>query len=125
MSINFFEPGDIPQPKDKIKIELLSADVYPERWRVKLNLHVTPFLERPNLAVVLIRVGETPLVVADLTILETMHPRMEFTLHIQHVEDPAGDYKLKTRLYFEEGIEHPYDEKEILVVVPPLEDSDF
>ncbi len=122
MTINFFEAGDIPQPKEKVKIEKLTAEVYPDRWRVKLDIHVTPFLVRPNLAVALVRQDDPPLVVSHLAILETMHPRMEFTLHIRYVDDPAGDYQLKARLYFEEGVEHPYDEQEVSVIVPPAED---
>lgn len=119
MSINFFEPGDIPQPKENVKIELLAAEVQPDRWRIKITLNVTPFQVRPNLAVVLLTQAESPLVVADMTIIETMHNKMEFTMHIRGLPDPEGTYTLKSRLYYEQGVRHPADEREIVVEVAP------
>jgi len=109
MTISFFEPGEIPQPREKVKLELLSAEPLADRWRVKINIHVTPFIERPNLAVVLLR--EDGVVVGEMSIIETMHNKMEFTLHIRYVEDPAGDFRLKVRLYYENILE-PADESQ-------------
>ncbi|MFP4321291.1 MAG: hypothetical protein ACLFTK_02455 [Anaerolineales bacterium] len=122
MTINFFAPDDVPQPPDKIKIERLAAEVQPDRWRVTISVAVTPFQVRPNLAIVLLRdvpAGEPAQVVADLSIIETMHATMEFTMHIRHVDDPQGDYVLKTRLYYQENIHAPQDEKSMMVQVPP------
>lgn len=100
MTINFFEPGDVPKHRNEVKIELLEAEVYPDRQRIHMKLNVTPFLERPNFEVTLTRVGETQ-PVATLSIVETMHPRMEFTMHLRTGNtDPAGDYVLRAVLFF-------------------------
>lgn len=120
MTISFFEPGDVPQPPDNTKIEHLNAIPSPDGWRVKIEVHVTPFLQRPNVELVLLRLvddGE-PYPVADLSIVETMHPRMEFTMHIRGVDDPMGDYSLRAMLYYREQLEQDTTEP------PPIQIKD-
>ena len=115
MTINFFAPGDVPKPKDQVTIEKLGVEVHPDRWRVKVSIKVTPFMVRPNVGVVLLKDDaptEGVFVASDMTIIETMHNDMEFTMHIRGVDDPEGNYTLKTRLYYEQGIQHPSDEKQ-------------
>jgi len=118
MMMNFFEPGKEPKPREEVKIELLETSLYADRWRVRIIVHVTSFRERPSLLIALLRHGgEEPQVIAELSIIETMHPKMEFTLHVRGVDDPAGDYTLITRLYYEE-ISKIYDEREITLHIP-------
>lgn len=119
MTINFFEPDAIPQPKEQVKIEHLETFVHEDRWRVKATIHITPFQVRPNLAIVLLT--EEMEVVSELSVIETMHAKMEFTLHIRNVADPAGDYVLKVRLYYGEDIQTPFDEKQHRFSIPELE----
>ena len=110
MTINFFQPGDVPQPADKVKIEYLNASAYPDGWRVKVDIHVTPFQQRPSLELALIKkeAADAGKIVAHLSIIETMHPKMEFTMHIRNVDVPQGEYLVKTVLFFrtppEEGV---------------------
>ena len=120
MTISFFEPGDVPQPPDKTKIEHLSAIPSPDGWRVKMEVHVTPFLQRPNVEIVLLRLvdGSDPFPVADLSIVETMHPRMEFTMHIRGVDDPTGNYSLRAMLYYRDQLEPDASEP------PPIQIKD-
>jgi hypothetical protein len=119
VTINFFEPAAAPKPRDQVKIELLDAQVYADRWRVKININVTAFLERPNVAVALVRdFDHEPRVMGEMDIIETMHPKMEFTMHIRGVDDPAGDYTLKARLYYEQDIATAYDQRELSFKVP-------
>lgn len=111
MTISFFEPGDIPKPPDEVKIELLELEPYPDKWRVKLRVNVTPFQIRPNLEIVLRRVDEgSERPVANLSIIETMHPRMEFTMHIRGVADPVGEYRLTANLYYRDEMKEGEDE---------------
>jgi hypothetical protein len=119
MTINFFAPGEIPQPPEKVKIEAFTVEVYPDRWRLKVNINLTPFRVRPNVAIVLLRNAEPVQVVADMTIIETMHNQMEFTMHIRGVDDPVGSYTLKARLYYEQGVHEPADEAQLPVEIPP------
>ena len=124
MTINFFGPDDIPQPRDKVKIESMAALVLPDRGRVQVNINLTPFQVRPNVAVALVRNEGEPPIAGDMTIIETMHNKMEFTLHIRGDDDPAGDYTLKARLYYEQGVLEPADEAQIAVNIPPP-DAEF
>jgi hypothetical protein len=98
--LNFFESTDIPQPRDKIKIESVEANPYPDGWRVKLVIRVTPFQERPNLEITIDNIDGRR--VAELTVIETMHRHMEFTIHIRGVPTPVGSYIVKTELYYED-----------------------
>lgn len=126
LTINFFEPGDVPQPPDKVKIDHLEATIYPERWRIKVNIHVTPFKVRPSLAIALVttlddaasEAGEKVDIVSYMDVIETMHRKMEFTMHLSGVDDPHGDYVLKCRLYYDRNIHQPHDEKQIELAIP-------
>lgn len=99
-NINFFDEQDVPQPRERVKIERLDAKPYPDGWRVKLTIDVTPFQERPNLEVRLKTAEGRE--VAELSIIETMHKNMEFTLHIRGVNSPYGQYLLETDLYYDD-----------------------
>jgi hypothetical protein len=120
VNLPFVDPKNLPKPKEEIKIESLRAEVYPDRWRLKVNIDVTPFLVRPNLALALIKEGGAEMA-GSASIIETMHRNMEFTLHIRPPGDPAGRYTLKARLYFEAGFDQPNDETQIEIIVPPAE----
>jgi hypothetical protein len=109
-SINFFDEKDVPQPRDRVKIERLEVTPYPDGWRVKLNIEVTPFQERPNLEVRLKTAAGQE--IAELSIIETMHKNMEFTLHIRGVPSPFGEYTLETDLYYDDRA-HPQQQEAI------------
>jgi hypothetical protein len=120
MSISFFEPGDVPQPPDKVKIELLEADPYSDKWRVRVKVNVTPFQRRPNVEIVLWRnVNGEDRPIGNLSIIETMHPRMEFTMHIRGVSDPVGEYRVTATLYYREEMPEGAEEQ------PPPNEKDF
>lgn len=99
MEIPLFPSDQIPQPKERIRIEELTITPYPDRFRIRIHIKVTAFLERPNL--LLIAHNEDDLAVSELNIIETMHHDMEFTMHIRNVNDPAGVYTLTADLFYE------------------------
>ncbi len=102
--INFFESSDIPQPRDKIKIERVDVRPYPDGWRAKVVIDVTPFQERPSLEIVVDTIlGQR---VAELSVIETMHRHMEFTIHIRGLSSPVGEYRAGVDLYYEDN-QHP------------------
>ncbi len=115
MEINFFEQDGVPQPRHKIKIERLAVSPYPDGWRVRINVDVTPFQERPNLELTIRAAdGRT---IAQLSIIETMHRTMEFTVHLRGVSNPAGDYICHADLYYDEASAAPQDQAEIRFTV--------
>jgi hypothetical protein len=99
-NIDFFNPKDVPQPRDLIKIERLEAKPYPDGWRVRVLVEVTPFQERPNL-IVRVRSAEGR-IVSELSIIETMIRHMEFTVHLRGPSAPAGEYTAAALLYYGE-----------------------
>ena len=100
MEINLFNDSNlVPQPKRKVKIEQLRATPYPDGFRVKVNLKLTPFQERPNLLITARR--SDGLLVSDLDVIATMHFDNEFTMHIRGLDNPLGDYRLRAELYYE------------------------
>jgi hypothetical protein len=100
MDIQFFDdPNYVPQPKDKVRIETLDITPYPDRFRVHIHIKVTPFLERPNL--ILAAHDASDRIVSELSIIETMHADMEFTMHLRSVKEPAGAYTLTAMLFYE------------------------
>ena len=119
MEINLFnDANSVPQPKHKVRIEAFDAAPYRDRFRVKVNLKLTPFQERPNLLIVARRADG--LAVSDLDVIATMHFDNEFTLHIRGVDDPAGDYSLTAELYYETR-DPPQDKAAINFSIPALE----
>jgi hypothetical protein len=116
MEIPLFDADKVPQPKDKIRIEDLKATPYPDRYRVFIEVKVTPFRDRPNLLLVM-RDTEGR-VIGELSVIETMHSEMEFTLHIRNVADPAGEYTLTADLFYEKR-NPPQDQRQVNFEIPP------
>lgn len=114
----FHDPNKVPKPRNQIRIEELRAAPYPDRFRVYVEVKVTPFVERPNLLLVL-RDGQGK-VINELNVIATMHSAMEFTIHIRHVDDPAGEYVLQGELFYETR-NPPQDRAQYLFSIPPAD----
>lgn len=116
MEIHLFNDSSLaPQPKRKIKIEDFTASPYPDRFRVKIALKLTPFQERPNLAVTARRLDGRQ--VSDLDIIATMHYDNEYTMHIRGLDDPTGHYILTAELYYDTR-RPPQDTRQIEFEIP-------
>ncbi len=115
MDINFYEGDQAPKPKDQVKIEVLETVVYPDRFRVFVHIGVTLFQERPNL--LLTARTDSGKIAAELSIIETMHHDMEFTIHLRGLDDPAGVYTLSAELFYESR-NPPQDRRVVEFVVP-------
>ena len=97
--INFFAEHQAPLPKEKVRILGASAAPYPDRQRLRVTVEVTPFLERPNL--LLMVHDEEDQLVGEASVIATMHANMEFTLHLRHPGNPAGAHSLTVELFYE------------------------
>ncbi len=117
MEINLFNDASLaPQPKRKVRIEDFRAEPYPDRFRVKVKLSLTPFQERPNLVITARR--DDGLIVSDLDVIATMHYDNEFTMHIRGLKDPTGRYSMRAELYYESR-DPPQDVCELGFEIPP------
>jgi hypothetical protein len=95
--IEFVEPDEVPQPLEAVKIEELTARVYPDGRRVRVNVKVTPFLERPNLEFQVI--NSDGVEVAALSIVESMDHNFEMTVHLRGPQ-PSGRHTLRGELFY-------------------------
>jgi len=102
-------------PRDQVRIERVAATPYPDGRRVKVEVDVTPFQERPNLEIVIRDQAQT--LVATASVITPMHFKMEFNLHLRGIEDSAGDYRVQVQLYYED-IQSPQDTREIMLHIP-------
>ena len=99
MDIFFTDPDAIPLPPKEVRIQALEALPYSDGRRVRVKLELTPFLKRPNADVSIFNTtGEE---VASASIIETMEPKMELTLHLRGPGQP-GDYTLAARVFYRE-----------------------
>ncbi len=113
MNIDFFESADVPQPRDKVRIERFEAQPYPDGWRIRIILDVTPFQERPSLEIrVQTEANDGQRRVAELSVIETMTRHMEFTVHIRGVPSPVGQYTAEADLYYE-NVSAPQDRRAV------------
>jgi hypothetical protein len=112
----FFDSDEAPLPRDQVRITELTAQPYPDGSRVHMQVNITPFLERPSLEIYARKDGGP--IVAEMSVIETMTPRLEFTLHIRGVESLPGDYSLRAELYYDDR-QSPLDAREIQFTVAP------
>lgn len=121
MDINIFNNGQQqPQPADSIRIEDLIVTPYPDRFRIHIQVTVTPFQERPNL--VLVARDADNNIIGELDVIATMHAQMEFTMHLRGMDDPAGDYTMTTELFYETR-NPPQDTRTVSFEIPAADED--
>ena len=102
--MEFFFPEDNLQrtPPEETKILSLAAEPYEDGKRVRVNVEMSPFKERPHLEITLTDAeGEE---ISTASFVEPMAWKLEFTLHLR--KKPAnGMLNLEARLYYPDGPE--------------------
>lgn len=84
---------------EETKILSLNAQPYPDGYRLRVNIDVTPFQKRPYIEVILNDANGNE--VASTSIVEPMSWKLEFTMHIRgELNNP---YTLNARLYYPDG----------------------
>jgi hypothetical protein len=100
-NMDFFFPEDNLQrmTPEETRITSLTAEPYPDGYRLRVNIGITPFQKRPYLEVVLRDAeGEE---VASSSIVEPLTWKLEFTMHIRgELKNP---YTLEAKLFYPEG----------------------
>ena len=116
MDIFFQDPTAIPLPPNEVRIKELRAEPWPDNRRVRITLEVTPFQKRPNGQVTISNpLGDE---VATASIIESIIPRMEITMHLRG-EPPAGEYRVSATIYYVNELtdqDTPNEEQENIVV---------
>ncbi len=98
MSMMFFaDEAEVPLPPREVRITEVEARPAPDGHRVALLITLTPFLEYPNLEVVLYRPdGEEE---RSLTVVGTMDRHLALTLHVK--QPMPGEYRTRVDLIHE------------------------
>jgi hypothetical protein len=99
--MDFFFPEDnlnrmVPEETNLLA---LKAEPYPDGYRLRVNIEVTPFQKRPHIEVNL--TGSDGEEVASTTIVEPLSWKLEFTMHIRG--ELCNPYTLSARLYYPDG----------------------
>lgn len=112
-------------PRDEVILERVSTKPYPDGKRVRVEIDVTPFRERPNIEIEIAKPSSDHAAqsVAQASILATMNFRMAFTLHLRGIEDTNGDYTVRVTLYYDD-IQAPTDQKTLAMSIPPAPDGE-
>lgn len=116
MDIFFTDPSDIPLPPDEVRIRQLKAEPWPDGRRLRVYLELSPFQKKPDGEISV--VSNTGIEVANVSIIETMDPKMEFTLHLRG-EEPQGLYRVNAVIFYRGEVEDDQKEAE----TPPLQPS--
>ncbi len=110
MDIFFTDPTDIPLPPDEVRIRQLVASPWPDGRRVSVALHITPFQKPPSGEINIINaVGDE---LAIINIIETVDPKMEFTMHLRGAEI-IGPLQVNACLFYVLDDSEPADNQEI------------
>jgi hypothetical protein len=99
--MDFFLPEDHLQRAvpEETRITSLTAQPYPDGYRLRVNIEMTPFQKRPHLEVVLNDAEDQE--IASSSIIEPLGWKIEFTMHIRgELNNP---YTLQARLFYPDG----------------------
>jgi hypothetical protein len=99
--MDFFLPEDNLQRAvpEETRITSLTAEPYPDGYRLRVNIEMTPFQQRPHLEVALHDSDHEE--IASSTIIEPLGWKIEFTMHIRgELNNP---YTLEARLFYPDG----------------------
>jgi hypothetical protein len=98
MDIFFQDPNIVRVPPEEVRLLDVKVTPQPESGRVKIYIELTPFMKRPNVNVSITnKAGKE---IAHTSILETMLPKMEFTMHLRQPE-PGSEYSVDTWVYYQ------------------------
>ena len=99
--MDFFLPEDNLQRAvpEETRITTLTAEPYPDGYRLRVNIEMTPFQQRPHLEVVLNDADNQE--IASSSIIEPLGWKIEFTMHVRgELNNP---YTLEARLFYPDG----------------------
>jgi hypothetical protein len=100
-SMEFFFPEDNLQrmTPEETRITSLTAEPYPDGYRLRVNIEITPFQKRPHVEVTLSDADGKE--VASSSIIEPMSWKIEFTMHIRG--ELRNPYTLEAHLFYPDG----------------------
>ena len=100
-TLHFFDNlDDDLRPLEEVRITGVRVDVLPDGRRVVVSVGLTPFFEKPDLDVTLLR-GDVE--ERSLSLVGAMQPQVQLTMHLPG-GDPSGSYVARVDLLHEGNI---------------------
>lgn len=96
------DDDEIPEmelPPQEVRVRTLNAEPREGSNRVRVSVDLTPFQQRPNLAVTIVDAGGQE--AASIYIVETMDSRFSLTMHLRGA-DLRGPYTLNAEVSYPE-----------------------
>jgi hypothetical protein len=118
VDLTFVDSEGIPLPREEVRLRDLSVTALADRRRVRVEIHITPFLERPNLEVILVAPGGEP--ISKISVVETDSADLSLTMHLRSEPQP-GEYAVRGALSYE--ADPPQDVQERRFVLPEANDG--
>lgn len=99
--MDFFFPEDHLDraTPEETRITSLSAEPYPDGRRLRVNIEMTPFQQRPHLEITLNNGDGDE--VASASVVEPITWKIEFTMHIRG--ELLNPYALEAKLFYPDG----------------------
>jgi hypothetical protein len=91
------EPPENALAPEQVRFLDVKVEPWPDGKRVRVHISLTPFKQRPNLEVTI--ENESGEEIASTTIIESMMPRLVFTMHLR-TDNLAGAFILQSRLVY-------------------------
>ena len=114
-----YEPPEDGLPPQEVRIIDLRAEPWPEdRRRVRIRLEVTPFLERPNMEVIITDAQGDE--ISSINIIESIDTHLAFTMHIRGEQVELSYHLAASISYPDLGT---VDQKRIVFETPEKENN--
>jgi hypothetical protein len=112
VDVNFVDPDDIPRPPDEVRLRSLDVTPLGDGRRVRVEIQITPFLQRPNVDLDL--TGPSGESLSRTTVVEADSPRFSLTMHLRRAAE-GGEYVVRGALSY--ASDPPQDVREQRFVV--------
>jgi len=99
MDIELGQGSDVPRMPSDVRFRRVTAEPFVDRQRVKLTYELSPFLQRPNVEILL--EGPPGTVLGAVTIIETMDSRFSLTVHLRADPPAEGRFDVISTLGYE------------------------
>lgn len=118
VDLNLVDPEDVPRPREEVRLRQLAVTPLADRRRLRIDIELTPFLERPNLDLDVVGPGGESL--ARTSVVEADSPNFSLTLHMRGAPS-HGEVVVRGALFYAEA--PPQDVCERRFVLEPAGDD--
>jgi hypothetical protein len=81
MQVPVVDSSEIPRPPEDVRFRQVRVEPYPDGTRVRLRIHATPYLQRPDLSIEI--AGAEGGLLAASTVIENAETDLALTLHLR------------------------------------------